>query len=110
MFLLVIIVSLLVLYVQGIFLLSFCIFSYSIITTQRRIQNTVKHLRWSFIRFIAPFQMFGRVLNTSLQDILVCNLCRNELISEIYRSNFSQMFFKIGVLKTFVNFTEKQLC
>ena len=33
---------------------------------QRRIQNPVRHLRWSFFSQNAPFQMFENVLNTSV--------------------------------------------
>ena len=65
---------------------------------QRRILNTVKNLRWSFLTIFHK-KLHHRCL-TGLQILL----------SLIFRSSHSQMFFKVSVLKIFAIFTGKHLC
>ena len=63
-----------------------------------------KHLCWSDLKALVPFLSLENTLeNYAWNQYWIANyLC--------YRSSRSKMFFKIGVLKIFANFTKKHLC
>ena len=64
-------------------------------------------LKSSMLFKITRFSLF---LRNAFLNFLVSNLCENKLISEIYSHWRSQMFFKIGVLKSFATCAGKHLC